>query len=257
MSRSTDGGRTWEPNRPIYSDPTCPCCRTSVAVAANGAIYVAWRAILPGDIRDVVVTRSTDGGDDLGRAGAGPGRRLGLSRVPACRAFARGGCRAARCTWPGGPGRRARPGSITPAPPTARRRSPPSRSRPESGAPGPRPARGRGRPRLRRLGRRPGRHAPGPAAPVHRRRRHLPARRALERAGGGGELPGAGGAAATRVAVAWSQTTAAEHRAKLAAMVGHEEPQGGDAAAAGGAVGDPDAGGGQLSRVVTLTGLSP
>jgi hypothetical protein len=62
MSRSTDGGRTWEANRPIYTDPTCPCCRTSVAVAADGTIYVAWRAILPGDVRDVVVTRSSDRG---------------------------------------------------------------------------------------------------------------------------------------------------------------------------------------------------
>jgi len=62
MSRSTDGGRTWEANRPIYSDPTCPCCRTSVAVAGDGSIYVAWRAILTGDVRDVVVTRSSDGG---------------------------------------------------------------------------------------------------------------------------------------------------------------------------------------------------
>jgi BNR repeat-like domain len=62
MSRSSDGGRTWEANRPIYSDPTCPCCRTSVAVAGDGTIYVAWRAILDGDVRDVVVTRSSDGG---------------------------------------------------------------------------------------------------------------------------------------------------------------------------------------------------
>ncbi|MGH7526923.1 MAG: sialidase family protein [Gemmatimonadales bacterium] len=62
MSRSEDGGQTWEPNRPIYAEPTCPCCRTAVAVAADGTIYVAWRAILPGDIRDVVVTRSADGG---------------------------------------------------------------------------------------------------------------------------------------------------------------------------------------------------
>ena len=62
MSRSRDGGRTWEANRPIYSEPTCPCCRTSVAMAADGTIYVAWRAILPGDVRDVVVARSIDGG---------------------------------------------------------------------------------------------------------------------------------------------------------------------------------------------------
>jgi BNR repeat protein len=62
MSRSSDGGRTWERNRPIYTDPTCPCCRTSVAVAGDATVYVAWRAILPGDVRDVVVTRSSDGG---------------------------------------------------------------------------------------------------------------------------------------------------------------------------------------------------
>jgi hypothetical protein len=62
MSRSTDGGRTWEANTPIYTDPTCPCCRTSVAVTGDGTIYVSWRAILPGDIRDVVVSRSTDRG---------------------------------------------------------------------------------------------------------------------------------------------------------------------------------------------------
>jgi BNR repeat-like domain len=62
MSRSTNGGRSWEPNRPIYSDPTCPCCRTAVAVGGDGAIYVAWRAILPGDIRDVVVMKSVNGG---------------------------------------------------------------------------------------------------------------------------------------------------------------------------------------------------
>ena len=62
MSRSTDGGTTWEPNRSIYTDPTCPCCRTAVAVAADGMIYVAWRAILPGDVRDIVITRSGDAG---------------------------------------------------------------------------------------------------------------------------------------------------------------------------------------------------
>ena len=62
MSRSEDGGRTWASNRPVYTDPTCPCCRTSAAVAGDGTMYVAWRAILPGDVRDVVVTRSRDGG---------------------------------------------------------------------------------------------------------------------------------------------------------------------------------------------------
>ncbi len=67
MSRSGNRGTTWEANRPIYADPTCPCCRTSVAVAPDGTIYVAWRAILPGDVRDVVVTKSVDGGQTWGK----------------------------------------------------------------------------------------------------------------------------------------------------------------------------------------------
>ena len=54
--------RTWEANRPIHPEPTCPCCRTAVAIAGDGTIYAAWREILPGDVRDVVVTRSSDGG---------------------------------------------------------------------------------------------------------------------------------------------------------------------------------------------------
>ena len=62
MSQSTDGGRTWEADRPIYRDASCPCCRTAVAVGPDGAMYVAWRAILEGDVRDVVVMRSADGG---------------------------------------------------------------------------------------------------------------------------------------------------------------------------------------------------
>lgn len=66
MSRSTDGGRTWELNRPIYTDPTCPCCRTSVAVAADGQIYaqgvvhVAWWTGKEGEA-GVYYARSTDG----------------------------------------------------------------------------------------------------------------------------------------------------------------------------------------------------
>ena len=62
MSRSTDGGRTWQANQPIDTDPACPCCRTGVTAAADGRLFVSWRTFLPGDIRDVVVARSDDGG---------------------------------------------------------------------------------------------------------------------------------------------------------------------------------------------------
>jgi hypothetical protein len=66
LSRSADGGRSWEPNRAIDADSTCPCCRTAVASGTKGELYVAWRTVLPGDVRDVVVMRSDDGGESWG-----------------------------------------------------------------------------------------------------------------------------------------------------------------------------------------------
>jgi hypothetical protein len=35
----------------------CPCCRTSLAVGPDGAVYVGWRKHFGGDVRDVVVAR--------------------------------------------------------------------------------------------------------------------------------------------------------------------------------------------------------
>jgi hypothetical protein len=40
----------------------CPCCRASLAVGPDGAVYVAWRKVYPGDVREVVVARSADEG---------------------------------------------------------------------------------------------------------------------------------------------------------------------------------------------------
>ncbi len=62
LRRSSDHGRSWEPTRLVYAEPTCPCCRTAIAVGADGTMYLAWRAIFPGDVRDIVVMRSRDGG---------------------------------------------------------------------------------------------------------------------------------------------------------------------------------------------------
>jgi hypothetical protein len=62
LTRSADGGRTWEPSRRVGSGEACPCCRTALAVAPSGALYIAWRMVLPGDVRDVVVARSDDHG---------------------------------------------------------------------------------------------------------------------------------------------------------------------------------------------------
>jgi hypothetical protein len=41
---------------------TCVCCRLSVAAGPGDAAAVLWRKVFPGDVRDMVVSRSTDGG---------------------------------------------------------------------------------------------------------------------------------------------------------------------------------------------------
>lgn len=61
LARSTDGGRSFAPSVVVDED-ACPCCRTSVAVGPDGVVYVAWRKIFPGNVRDIVVARSDDGG---------------------------------------------------------------------------------------------------------------------------------------------------------------------------------------------------
>ncbi|MCC6141530.1 MAG: exo-alpha-sialidase [Nitrospira sp.] len=60
-ARSTDHGRTVEKNLKV-DESTCVCCRTSMTSSPDGTLYVAWRKILPGEIRETVVARSTDGG---------------------------------------------------------------------------------------------------------------------------------------------------------------------------------------------------
>ncbi len=58
---SHNGGESFEPGIVVDTE-TCPCCRTALAAAPDGTLFVAWRKIFEGDVRDVVVARSTDGG---------------------------------------------------------------------------------------------------------------------------------------------------------------------------------------------------
>ncbi|MDP3089988.1 MAG: sialidase family protein [Nitrospira sp.] len=60
-TRSSDHGRTVEKNLKI-DEGTCVCCRTSMTSSPDGTLYIAWRKILPGDLRETVVARSTDDG---------------------------------------------------------------------------------------------------------------------------------------------------------------------------------------------------
>ncbi len=62
VARSTDHGHTISKNLKI-DDDTCVCCRTAVATSAEGTVYVAWRKIFDGNLRETVVSRSMDGGE--------------------------------------------------------------------------------------------------------------------------------------------------------------------------------------------------
>lgn len=58
---SHDGGRTFGPETIVDRD-ACPCCRIGAAAAPDGAIHIAWRKVYTGDVRDIVVSSSHDGG---------------------------------------------------------------------------------------------------------------------------------------------------------------------------------------------------
>lgn len=68
LARSDDGGATWGRNVRISMGEACPCCRTAIASAPDGSVWVAWRSVLDGDVRDIVVARSRDGGRSFGEA---------------------------------------------------------------------------------------------------------------------------------------------------------------------------------------------
>ncbi|HSL05082.1 MAG TPA: sialidase family protein [Nitrospiraceae bacterium] len=67
ITRSTDHGLTVAKNLKV-DENTCVCCRTSLTTGPDGTLYVAWRKVLPGDLRETVIARSTDGGSTFSSA---------------------------------------------------------------------------------------------------------------------------------------------------------------------------------------------
>jgi hypothetical protein len=61
FASSADGGRTFSPNRSVARE-VCPCCKTSLAAAPDGRVYVGWRQVLPGEFRHIAVASTADGG---------------------------------------------------------------------------------------------------------------------------------------------------------------------------------------------------
>lgn len=62
VARSLDQGQTITKNAKV-DEGTCVCCRTAIASGPDGMVYVAWRKIFEGNVRETVVARSTDHGD--------------------------------------------------------------------------------------------------------------------------------------------------------------------------------------------------
>jgi hypothetical protein len=61
VAYSTDGGKTFSANRKV-AENACPCCKTALAVSADGTLYASWRQVLAGNFRHIAVASSTDGG---------------------------------------------------------------------------------------------------------------------------------------------------------------------------------------------------
>jgi hypothetical protein len=61
IAKSTDGGLTFSASH-VVAGNACPCCRTALAVGSDGTVYLSWRTVLTGNVRDVVVARSEDAG---------------------------------------------------------------------------------------------------------------------------------------------------------------------------------------------------
>lgn len=62
LTHSTDGGASWTPSVRVDEGESCPCCRTAIATSPDGTLYLAWRSVLTGSVRDIVVASSRDHG---------------------------------------------------------------------------------------------------------------------------------------------------------------------------------------------------
>jgi hypothetical protein len=62
ITHSTDGGTTWNVPVRVAQEEACPCCRTAIATARDGTLYLAWRAVAAGNVRDIVIATSKDRG---------------------------------------------------------------------------------------------------------------------------------------------------------------------------------------------------
>src|SRR5262245_13628568 len=68
LARVTERGSKLESVTRLPAGETCVCCRVSVSAGPREAAAVLWRKVFPGDIRDMVLSSSTDGGRSFAAA---------------------------------------------------------------------------------------------------------------------------------------------------------------------------------------------
>jgi hypothetical protein len=61
LARSADRGRSFEPSVRVAAD-VCPCCRPAIAFTGAETVHVAFRGVTAGQIRDIFIATSRDGG---------------------------------------------------------------------------------------------------------------------------------------------------------------------------------------------------
>ena len=62
LAKSTDRGKTFGKNVAVVHG-VCPCCRPTAIADAKGTVHVTWRHVYPGNLRDMAVATSHDGGE--------------------------------------------------------------------------------------------------------------------------------------------------------------------------------------------------
>lgn len=67
VARVTEGGTRVEAIRKV-GDDTCVCCRVDAATGPGNTVALTWRRVFPGDVRDMVMAVSRDGGRTFGDA---------------------------------------------------------------------------------------------------------------------------------------------------------------------------------------------
>ena len=68
LARVADRGSRIDRIIKLDDDETCVCCRIALASAKPDAIAILWRKVFPGDVRDMVLARSRDGGRTVSAA---------------------------------------------------------------------------------------------------------------------------------------------------------------------------------------------